>query len=141
MLVRRIDGFIRVCVNNSYVLNATVKDACLMPNIDDLIYRLHQLEIATIFDLIVGFNQVEKLETYKLLCAFFTDRRLFDMTVGLTNASAKFQSMINEVLGEEHDKCCLKYSDNVLIFTSSCEANFRDVYFILIKTKYYFKKN
>ena len=64
MLVRRIDGSIWVCVNYSDLINATVKDAYPMPNIDYLVYRLHQLKIATIFDLIVGFNRVEKLETH-----------------------------------------------------------------------------
>ena len=42
--------------------NETVKDAYLIPSIDDLIYRLHQLEIATIFDSIEGYNKLEILE-------------------------------------------------------------------------------
>ena len=130
MLVRRLGGSIRVCVNYSYLINATVKDAYPMPNIDYLIYRLHQLEIATIFDLIVGFNRVEKSKTHKPFSEFVKDWGLFEsnfMNVGLTNASAKLQNMIKEVLVEEKDKRCLVYSDNVLIFTSSREANFRDV--------------
>ena len=81
-----------------------------MPNIDGLIYRLNKLEIATTIDLVEGYNQVEMLEAHKTLCAFATDWGLFEhnvMTFGLTSAPATFQRMMNDVLGEELDKCCL----------------------------------
>ena len=65
-----------------------------MPNIDDWIYRLNKLEIATTFDLVEGYNQVEMREAHKPLCAFATDWGLFEpnvMTFGLTNAAATFR--------------------------------------------------
>ena len=40
--------------------NATVKDEYPMPNIDYMIYRLSQLEIAMTFDLVEGYNQVSE---------------------------------------------------------------------------------
>ena len=54
VLVKKKDGSLRVCLDYGDINNATVKDACPMPNIDDLIYRLNQLEIATRFDLVEG---------------------------------------------------------------------------------------
>ena len=55
VLVRKKDGSLRVCVDYRDLNNATVKDAYPMPNIDDLIYRLNKLEIATTFDLVEGY--------------------------------------------------------------------------------------
>ena len=112
MLVRKKDGSLRVCVDYRDLNNATVKDAYPMPNIDDLIYRLNQLEIATTFDLVEGYNQVEMFEAHKPLCAFATDWGLFEpnvMTYGLV------------------------YLDDVLIFSNSRETHFRDVYVVCFR--------
>ena len=94
MLVRNKDGSLRVCIDYRDLKNATVKDAYPILNIDDLIYRLNKLEIATTFDLVEGYNQVEMLEAHKPLCAFAKDWCLFEpnvMKFGLTNAPATFQ--------------------------------------------------
>ena len=102
-----------------------------MPNIDDLIYRLNEFEIATPFDLVEGYNQVEMKEEHKSLCAFATDWGLFEpnvMKFGLTNAPATFQRMMNEALGHEIDNYCLVHLDDVLIYSRSLEAHFRDLY-------------
>ena len=64
MLVRNKDGSLRVCIDYRDLKNATVKDAYPILNIDDLIYRLNKLEIATTFDLVEGYNQVEILEAF-----------------------------------------------------------------------------
>ena len=136
VLVRKKDGALRVCVDYRDLNNATVKDAYPMPNIDDLIYRLNELEVATTFDLVEGYNQVEMKEEHKSLCAFATDWGLFEpnvMTFGLTNAPATFQRMMNETLGDEIDKCCLVYLDDVLIYSKSREEHFRDVYAVCFR--------
>ena len=135
VLVRKKDGTLRVCVDYRDLNNATVKDAYPMPNIDDIIYRLYSLEIASTFDLVEGYNQVEMREEHKSICAFATDWGLFEpnvMTFGLTNAPATFQRMMNEVLGEEIDKCCLYLVDE-LVFSKSREAHFRDVYVVCFR--------
>ena len=136
VLVRKKDGVLRVCVDYRDFNNATVKDGYPMPNIDDLIYRLNELEIATIFDLVEGYNQVEMKEEHKPLCAFATDWGLFEpnvMTFGLTNAPVTFQRMMNETLGDEIDKCCLVYLDDVLIYSRSQEEHFPDVYAVCFR--------
>ena len=136
VLVRKKDGTLRVCIDYRDLNNATVKDAYPMPNIDDLVYRLNELEIATTFDLVEGCNQVEMKEEHKQLCAFATDWGLFEpnvMTFGLTNAPATFQRMMNDTLGAEVDKCCLVYLDDVLIYSKSRETHFKDVYTICFR--------
>ena len=97
--------------------NATMKDVYPIPNIDDLIYRLHQLEIATTFDLAEGYNKVNLLKAHKQFCALPTDCGFCEpnvMTIGLTNAPAKFERMMNEVIWKEKDKYFLVYLDDVL---------------------------
>ena len=88
------------------------------------------------FDVAEGYNQVEMLDAHKPLCTFATDWGLFKpnvMSFGLTNAPATFQRMMNEVLGEELDKCCRVYIDDVLIFSNSREAHFRNVYVVCFR--------
>ena len=76
-----------------------------MPNIDDLIYRLNELEIATTYDLFEGYNQVEIKKEHKPLCAFATECYDVLNKWRLTNASAIFKRMMNEELEDEVDKC------------------------------------
>ena len=123
VLVRKKNGSLRVCVDYRDLNNATMKDVYPIPNIDDLIYRLHQLEIATTFDLAEGYNKVNLLKAHKQLCAYPTDCGFFEpnvMTIGLTNGPAKFERMMNEVIGKEIDKY-------VLISSISRKEHFREV--------------
>ena len=79
VFVRKRNGALRVCVDYKDLNNASIKDVYTMPNIDDVIYRLYLLEIASTFDLVEGYNQVEMLGAQILFEPNF-------MTFGLTNA-------------------------------------------------------
>ena len=123
VLVRKKDGTLRVCVDYRDLNRATVKDAYPMPNINEL-------EIATKFDLVEGYNQYKRRKNInrgahlQRTGGYSNQTRL---TFGLTNAPATFQRMMNEALGDEVDKCCLVYLDDVLIYSRSREAHFKDV--------------
>ena len=67
-----------------------------MPNIDDLIYRLNELEVATTFDLVEGYNQVEMKEEHKSLCAFATDWGLTKRDDVLTHQCSRDISAYDE---------------------------------------------
>ena len=91
--------------------------------------------IASTFDLVEGYN-LEMKEDHKPRSAISSDWGIFEpnvMTFGLTIAPATFQRMMNESLGEVVDKCCFVYLDDVLIYSRSSEAHFKEVYAVCFR--------
>ena len=115
--------------------NASVKDACLVPNIEPIFQR-YQHKIATTVDQAEGCKQVERFKALKPFCLFATDWGFVKpsvISISLTNAPATFQHIMNEVLWDEIDNCCLVYLDEVLISSSSRDTNFRDVNYVCFR--------
>ena len=83
--------------------NITVKNRYPIPQISDLIDALSQASIFTKIDLRWGYNNVRIREGDEWKTAFITKRGLYEATVmyfGFSNASATFQSMMNDILGD-----------------------------------------
>ena len=92
--------------------------------------------IATTFDLAESYNQVLVREEDRPKTAFATDWGLNEcnvMSFGLTNAPATFQRMMTMILGSEIGKTCLVYLDDILIYSSSREQHYKDVYVICFR--------
>ena len=133
VLVRKKTGELRVCIDYRVLNDATIKDAFPIPNIEDLVYQLNLMLIATTFDLAESYNQVLVREEDRPKTAFATDWGLYEcnvMSFGLTNAPATFQRMMTMILGSEIGKTCLVYLDDILIYSSSREQHYKDVYVI-----------
>ena len=56
--MRKKTGELRVCIDYRILNEATIKDAFPDPNIEDLVYQLNLMLIATTFDLAESYNQV-----------------------------------------------------------------------------------
>ena len=92
--------------------------------------------IATTFDLAESYNQVLVREKDRPKTAFATDWVLYEcnvMSFGLTNAPDTFQRMMTMILGSEIGKTCLVYLDDILIYSSSREQHYKDVYVICFR--------
>ena len=101
VLVRKKTGELRVCIDYRVLNDATIKDAFPIPNIEDLVYQLNLMLIATTFDLAESYNQVLVREEDRPKTAFATDRGLYEcnvMSFGLTNVPATFQRMMTMIL-------------------------------------------
>ena len=104
VLVRKKPGELRVCIDYRVLNDATIKDAFPILNIEDLVYQLNLMLIATTFDLAECYNQVLVREEDRPKTAFATDWGLYEcnvMSFSLTNALATFQRMMTMILGSE----------------------------------------
>ena len=83
-----------------------------------------------------SYNQVLVREEDRSKTAFATDWSLYEcnvMSFGLTNAPATFQRMMTMNLGSEIGKTCLVYLGGILIYSSTREQHFEDVYVICFR--------
>jgi hypothetical protein len=98
--IKKKDG--KLCFVQDYrALNAiTRKNRYPLPLIDDLIHWLKDVRYFTKLDIRWGYNNVRICEGDEWKAAFHTNRGLFEplvMYFGLTNSSATFQTMMNEI--------------------------------------------
>jgi len=118
--VKKHDGSLQP-VMDYRVLNAiTIKNCYLIPRIANLIKSLSKASIFTKIDLRWGYNNVHIKEGDEWKIVFITRRGLFEATVmyfGFSNASATFQSMMNNILGDLiFIRLVIVYLDDILIF-------------------------
>ena len=129
-LVRKKDGSIRVCVDFRKVNNVTEKDAYPIPRIEDLFSYLKPARVFTTLDLASGYYQVKMDPKSSKYTAFSCDFGFFEyavMPMGLTNACATFQRLMDNVLREFLGKTCLVYLDDIIIFSKDLEEHHQHV--------------
>jgi hypothetical protein len=134
VFVKKPDGSLRFCVDFRALNNITVKDRYPLPRVDDLLDHLRGATVFTTLDLFAGYHQVavDPADIYKT--AFSYPKGQFEWTVmpmGLTNAGATFQRMMNEVLKPYINKFVLVYLDDVLIYSTSPEEHLKHLQQVL----------
>ena len=125
-LVKKKDGTVRVCVDYRKVNNVTIKDAYPIPKIEDLFSYLGNAKIFTTLDLASGYYQVKLDKESQQYTAFSCEFGFYEYTVmpmGLTNACATFQRLMNSVLDGLLGKICLVYLDDIIIYSNSDEEH------------------
>ena len=113
VLVQKIDGTLRFCIDLRKLNNKTIKDVQSLPRIEDSLDCLDGATIFTSLDLQSGYWQVELTEASRPLTAFTVGPLGFyvcvQMPFGLTSAPATFQCLMESCLGELHFKWCIIY--------------------------------
>jgi hypothetical protein len=127
--IKKKDGKLRF-VQDYWALNAiTGENRYLLPLIDNLIHRLKDARYFTKLDVHWGYNNVRIREGNKWKATFRTNRGLFEplvMYFGLTNSSATFQTMMNEIFQDLITEGIVSvYLNDILIFTNSMEEHHR----------------
>eukprot|EP00117_Sycon_ciliatum_P009189 scpid21588/ scgid11586/ Retrovirus-related Pol polyprotein from transposon 412; Protease; Reverse transcriptase; Endonuclease len=126
VVVRKPDGSIRLCVDYRRLNNATTKDAFPMPRVDDAINTMKGARYFTTLDLASGYWQVQLDGDAQEKSAFTTPFGLYQwkcMPFGLCNAPATFQRLMNNVLRDHLQKCCLVYLDDIIIFSRTLKEH------------------
>jgi hypothetical protein len=119
----------KLCFVQDYrALNAiTRKNQYPLPLINTLIHQLKDVHYFTKLDVCWGYNNVHICEGDEWKAAFRTNRGLFEplvMYFGLTNSSATFQMMMNEIFQDLITKGIVSvYLNDILIFTNSLEKH------------------
>ena len=121
VLVRKQDGNLRFCIDLRKLNNQTIKDAYLLPHIDETPDSLQGSQWFSSLNLNLGYCQVKMDEESKPLTAFTVGPLGFyeceRMPFGLTNAPTTFQRLMETCLGDLNLHWCIIYLDDTVIFS------------------------
>jgi hypothetical protein len=134
LLVKKNDNTYRFCVDYRHLNAITVKGSYLVPIIDEFIDELKIDSWFSSLDLCSGFHQIPMhLEDY-CKTTFQTHARHYEfrvMSFGLTGAPHSFQWAMNSVLAPLLRKCVLVFFDDILVYSTSYEQHFQQVFQLL----------
>ena len=119
-LVAKKDGSTRITLDYRKINEVTEKDAYPLPNINSSLSQLAGANYFSKLDLSSGYYQVPMDEESQKYTAFGCEFGLFEYTVmpmGLTNATATFQRLMNNVLAGLIGFICLVYLDDIIVYT------------------------
>ena len=127
VLVHKKDGALRFCIDLHKLNARTIKDAQTLPRIEDSLDSLNGAMIFTSLDLKSGYWQVELDEDSIPYTAFTVGPLGFyeclRMPIGLTNAPATFQRLMENCLGDLHLNWCIIYLDDVIVYSKTPEEH------------------
>ena len=112
VLVQKKDGSTRFCANYRKINEVTRKDAYPIPRINETLDTLAGATLFSTLDLRSGYWQVEMDPKDREKIAFCTPEGLFEfnmMPLGLCNAPATFQQLMDSILAGLHWRSCLVY--------------------------------
>jgi hypothetical protein len=132
--VPKKNGKLRLVVDFRPLNEATIKNRYPLPLISELQDRLGKAQWFTALDLKGAFNLIRMKAGEEWKTAFRTRYGHYEycaMPMGLTNAPATFQTMINNVLREYLDHFVVAYLDDLLIYSETLEEHKKHVHTIL----------
>jgi hypothetical protein len=140
LFVRKKDGTMRMCVDYRKHSDLTRKDRTPLPRIDELLDSLCGAHCFSAMDMFKGYHQVRVKERDIHKTAFRTHYGLFEYCVlplGLCNAQAGFQAMMNRVLAMYLGKFCLVYLDIVLVYNQTADEHLEHIRLVLREQQRY----
>ena len=138
IFAKKKDGSLRFCVDYRGLNDRTVKNKYPLPHMDELFDRLAGAKYFSKIDLRSGFWQILLAPEDRSKTAFRTRYGLFEWTVlpmGLTNAPATFQNLMNTTFRNFLDKCVLVFLDDIVVYSKTLFDHERDVRAVLQRLK------
>lgn len=125
LFAKKKDGTLRLCIDYRALNKSTVRDRYPLPHIGNLLDKLSGAKIFSTMDCKSGFHQNRMDEKDMHKTAFVTHQGSFEWRVlpmGLTNAPATFQRLMNSILGP-FARFCAVYLDDIIIFSKTEEEH------------------
>ncbi|CAA77891.1 Reverse Transcriptase, partial [Cladosporium fulvum T-1 virus] len=120
MFVPKANGKLRLVQDYRKLNEITIKNRYPLPNIEEAQDRLTGSDWYTKIDLRDAFYAIRMAEGEEWKTAFRTRYGLYEflvMPMGLTNAPASCQDLVNETLRDLLDVCVVAYMDDILVYT------------------------
>jgi hypothetical protein len=120
LFVEKKDGTKRMCIDYRSLNEVTVKNKYPLPRIEDLFNQLRGASVFSKIDLRPGYHQLRIWPSDIPKTTFITKYGLYEFTVmsfGLTNASAYFMYLMNNVFMDYLDKFVVMFIDDILIYS------------------------
>ncbi|GBG83466.1 hypothetical protein CBR_g37178 [Chara braunii] len=124
LFVPKKEGELRMCIDYRGLNAITVKNAELLPRMDDLLDRVQGCKYFSKIDLKSGYHQIEVHPDDQYKTAFRTRYGHYEFIVmpfGLTNAPATFQRCMNDLFRPWLDKFVVVYLDDILVFSRTLQ--------------------
>ena len=119
LLVKKKDGSWRFCVDYRKLNSITKSDAYPLPRLDDTLEAMVDARYFCSLDLLAGFHQVPLAKESREKTAFGShlgQHQWSVMPMGLKNAPATFQRVMELVLKGLTPHQCLVYLDDIIVF-------------------------
>src|SRR5215469_9706989 len=120
--VKESTGKIHMVTDYRALNKLTVKNSTALPNILELLDRLHSAKIFTKINLQSGYHLICMAEEDILKMAIRTKYSHFEWTVmpfSLCNALATFQQSVNQIFSDFIDHFVVVYLDDILIYSDT----------------------
>ena len=128
MGVPKKDGTLRLVVDYRRLNAITIPDKMPIPRVDDIIDRLHGARYFTTLDIAWGYWHVEMDPNSIQKTAFVTNQGHYEwmvMPMGLMNAGATFQRIIQQILGPHLYKGAINYLDDIILYSETFEEHIK----------------
>ena len=121
VLVRKKNGQLRICIDYRHLNSRTKKDNYALPRIDEILDSLVGNTWFSVLDMKSGYYQIPIAEEHKERTAFTVGPLGFfehnRMAMGLVNAPATYQQLMEECLGDLLHHTCFIYLDDAIVFS------------------------
>lgn len=126
LFARKKGGALRLCVDHRALNKLSIRNACSLPRIDELLDRLHGAKVFSKLDLAMGYHQIRLKPEDVPKTAFNTRYGHFEFLVlsfGLTNGPATFTQLTQRIFKDVLDTCLVTFIDDLLVYSPSVEQH------------------
>lgn len=126
VVVDKKDGVSRLCIDSHGLNTKTHLDTYPMPQITDILDSLQGAKVFSTLDLKSGYRQAEMDSVSMEKTDFVTATGLYEflcLPFGLKNAAASFQRLMEQVLREHKNKCCMVYIDAIIVYSPDIQTH------------------